>query len=93
MAELSRTVRGGRKAFFDDPNADRLLAMLARLLESHWALRERCAVLEKLLVSKGVLGPLELEAFELDAEADAALDAESAELIRDVLGAARNIEP
>lgn len=93
MAELSRNVRGGRKAFFDDPNVDRLLAMLTRLLESHWALRERNALLEQLLISKGVLQPDELESFEPEPDVDAALDAESAELIRDVLGAARNIEP
>ncbi|MEM6575866.1 MAG: hypothetical protein AAF552_17365 [Pseudomonadota bacterium] len=92
MTDLSREVRGGRKAFYDDPDVDRLLAIVTRLLEEHWALRERHAALEKLLVEKQVLKDDDIESYEF-AEADsAALDTASAKLIRDVLGAARNIE-
>ncbi|MEM7704099.1 MAG: hypothetical protein AAF358_01020 [Pseudomonadota bacterium] len=92
MTDLSREVRGGRKAFYDDPDVDRLLAIVTRLLEEHWALRERHTALEKLLVEKQLLEDEDIESYEF-AEADSAvLDAASAKLIRDVLGAARNIE-
>ncbi len=92
MSDLSREVRGGRKSFYDDPDVDRLLAIVTRLLEEHWALRERYAALEKLLVEKQVLGENDVEEFEFSEADSAALDAASAKLIRDVLGAARNIE-
>ena len=92
MADLSREARGGRTAFFQDADVDRLLAMLTRLVSEHWALRERVAVLEKLLADNGVIAPDAVETFAGDADWEAGLDAASARLIRDVMGAARNIE-
>lgn len=91
MGELPRQVKGGRKAFFDDPDVDRLLAMLTRLLEEHWALRERVGLLEALLAEKGVIADDALETFQPSATLEAQLDQQSAELIRAVMGAARNI--
>ncbi len=92
MADMSREVRGGRKAFFDNPDVDRLLAIVTRLLEEHWALRERHAVLEKLLADKGVVTDAEIENCELSESESSALDAAAGKLIRDVMGAARNID-
>ncbi len=90
--EVSRQVAGGRKAFFENAESDRLLAMLMQLVTEHWALRERALVLEKLLVDKGILTEGELDAFRADADTDAAWDAMSFELIRGVVESGRNIE-
>ncbi len=89
---VSRAVKGGRAAFFEQADSDRLLAMLMQLVTEHWALKERVLVLEKTLVDKGLLAEGELDAFRPDSEADAAWDAMSFELMQSVIEAARNIE-
>ncbi|MEO0579048.1 MAG: hypothetical protein AAFZ58_10180 [Pseudomonadota bacterium] len=89
---VSGVVRGGRHAFFEHADSDRLLAMLMRFMSEHWVLRERVHHLERLLVDKGVLGPEELESLCLDQAADGALDGESFEFIAAVVAAAQNIE-
>lgn len=89
---LSREVRGGRKAFFDDPAADRLLAMLTAFLGEHWVLSERVAALEALLLEKGVVDREALENWEPSGEAAAAAAEERAALLRRVLDAGRNVE-
>lgn len=90
--EVSRQVAGGRKAFFENAESDRLLAMLMQLVTEHWALRERALVLEKLLIDKGILTEGELDAFRADADTDAEWDAMSFELIRGIVESGRNIE-
>ncbi len=92
MDEMSREVKGGRTAFFDDPDVDRLLAIVTRLLEEHWALRERHAMLEKLLADKGLVSAEEMENSEFSEQDSGSLDAAAGKLIRDVMGAARNID-
>ncbi|WP_405237599.1 hypothetical protein [Lentisalinibacter orientalis] len=89
---LSREVRGGRKAFFEDPAADRLLAMLTAFLGEHWVLRERVAALEALLVEQGVVDREALENWEPSGEAAAAAAEERAALLRRVLDAGRNVD-
>ena len=89
---LGRSVRGGRKAFFEHADSDRLLAMLMRFMSEHWALRERVHLLEQLLVDKGVTTPDELAALTVADDADPALDAESFAFIDAVVGAAQNIK-
>lgn len=89
---ISRTVKGGRTAFFEHADSDRLLAMLMQLVTEHWALKERALVLEKILVDKGLLTEGELDAFRADAATDAAWDAMSFELMQSVIEAARNIQ-
>ncbi len=91
-AKVSRTVQGGRNAFFDNAESDRLLAMLMQLVTEHWAVRERMLVMENLLVDKGVLGEGELDAYRPDAEQDASWDAMSFKLIQAVVEAGQNIE-
>ncbi len=87
---LSRQVKGGRKAFFDDPAADRLLAMLTAFLGEHWVLCERVAALEALLVENGVVDRQALQNWEPSGEAAAAAE-ERAALLRRVLDAGRNV--
>jgi len=89
---LSRAVKGGRKAFFEDPAADRLLAMLTAFLGEHWVLSERVAALEALLLEKGVVDREALENWEPSGEAAAAAAEERAALLRRVLDAGRNVE-
>lgn len=90
--QVSREVAGGRKAFFENAESDRLLAMLMQLVTEHWAVRERTLVLEELLVEKGVLTKGELDEFRPSTETDAAWDAMSFELMRAVVEAGRNID-
>jgi hypothetical protein len=91
-AKVSRAVQGGRNAFFENAESDRLLAMLMQLVTEHWAVRERMLVLERLLVDKGVLEENELDAYRPDPDRDAHWDAMSFELIQAVVEAGQNIE-
>lgn len=91
-AQATRKVKGGRTAFFENPETDRLLSMLMQLVTEHWAVRERSLAMEKLLVEKGVLAEGELDAFRPDADTDAAWDAMSFELMQAVIEAGQNIE-
>ncbi len=90
--KVSRVVKGGRTAFFENAESDRLLSMLMQLVTEHWAVRERTLVLERLLVEKGVLEEGELDAYRPDAGCDAAWDMMSFELMQAVIEAGQNIE-
>jgi hypothetical protein len=85
-------VQGGRNAFFENAESDRLLAMLMQLVTEHWAVRERMLVLERLLVDKGLLEDGEIDGYRPDPDHDARWDAMSFELIQAVVEAGRNIE-
>ena len=88
----TRKVKGGRDAFFENAETDRVLAMLLRLLTDHWALKERVMTLESLLVEHGVLTQAQLESFEPGADLDGHWDQESYALVKAVIDAAQNIE-
>ena len=64
--------KGERPIFLDDAVADDLLAMVMTLAQELAVLRERCDTQERVLVSKGVLGETEIDAFEPDAAVDEA---------------------
>ena len=89
---MTRAVRGGRDAFFEHADSDRLLAMLMRLMSEHWVMRERMHLLERLLIDKGVMSAEELDALANEAVSDPALDAESFAFIDAVVASAQNIE-
>ena len=89
---VSRRVKGGRQAFFESADSDRLLAMMMQLVTEHWATRERVLALEKLLVEKGVLSEAELDQYRPDPETDAAWDAMSFEVMQAIVEAGQNIE-
>lgn len=90
--ELTRLVAGGRDAFFENAESDRLLAMMMRFMTSHWALQERVMVLEKLLAENGTLEAGAVENFRPDAETDAQWDARSFAFIQAIIDAQQNIE-
>ncbi len=89
---VNRDVRGGRSAFFEDADVDRLLAMLTRLMTEHWALKERVMALESLLAEHGVLDAQTMEEWQPPADVDASWDAQSYALVQAVMEAGRNIK-
>lgn len=90
--QLTRQVAGGRDAFFENAESDRLLAMMMRFMTSHWALQERVMVLEKLLADNGVIESGAVEKYSPDAETDADWDARSFAFIQAIMEAQQNIE-
>jgi hypothetical protein len=79
---LPRSVRGGRKFFFDDPAVDKVLAMLLTLASEVWALRERMAAIEAVAAKRGLPLDLEIERHEFTPEQEATL----AKLRNDFIG-------
>jgi len=88
---LSREVKGGRKAFYSDPELDRLLARMARLMAEHWAVKERLLTIEALLTERNILTTEDIDNFEPTPELEADWDAQRDKLIRRVLEAGQNI--
>ena len=86
-----KAVKAGRPAFFSDPEIDRLLAIIVRLMTEHSVLSERVKSLEALLIESGTITPEALEAFEPNEEQDAQWGQERFQLIKDVLESGANI--
>ena len=84
-------MKAGRPAFFSDPEIDRLLAIIVRLMTEHSVLNERVKTLEALLIDSGAIIPETLEAFEPSEEQDAEWGQERFQLIKDVLESGANI--
>ena len=55
MSHDKKSVKAGRPAFFKDPEVDRLLAIIVRLMTEHSVLDERVKALESLLIDSGAL--------------------------------------
>ncbi len=89
---LTREVAGGRDAFYDNPESDRLLAMLMRFMTDHWALRERVKILEALLVEGRVLNADAIDKYQANPEQATDWDMESFRFIQAVVEAGQNIE-
>jgi hypothetical protein len=89
---LSRKVKGGRKSFYSDPELDRLLARLARLMAEHWSVKERLLTIEALLKEQGLITEEQIDAYEPDEATEASWNAQRDQLIRSVLEAGRNVE-
>lgn len=90
--DLTKHVKGGRKAFFEHPEIDSLLTMLLALLAEHSALRERLVVLENRLQEKGVVDSLEARVDQIDPALQDAMAGERMRLIKTVLEAGINID-
>lgn len=88
---LSREVKGGRKAFYADPELDRLLARMARLMAEHWAVKERLLTIEALLTERDILSSEDIDSFKPSPELEADWNAQRDKLIRRVLEAGQNI--
>ncbi len=86
-----KTVKAGRPAFFSDPEIDRLLAIIVRLMTEHSVLNERVKTLEALLIDSGAISRETLEAFEPSEEQDAEWGQDRFQLIKDVLESGANI--
>ncbi len=84
-------MKAGRPAFFSDPEIDRLLAIIVRLMTEHSVLNERVKTLEALLIDSGAITRETLEAFEPSEEQDAEWGQERFQLIKDVLESGANI--
>ncbi|MGB0765983.1 MAG: hypothetical protein ACPGPG_12255, partial [Luminiphilus sp.] len=85
------TVRGGRPSFFSNPESDRLLAIIVRLLTEHSVLAERVKTLEALLDQSGIISSDQIEAFEPNQDVDEAWMLARMQLIKDVLESGANI--
>ena len=86
-----KAVRAGRPAFFCDPEIDRLLAIIVRLMTEHSVLTERVKALETMLIDAGILSRDALESFEPDDAQEAAWSQARFQLIKDVLESGANI--
>jgi hypothetical protein len=86
-----KSVKAGRPAFFSDPEIDRLLAIIVRLMTEHSVLSERVKILESLLIESGAITREALEAFEPSEAQDAEWGQDRFQLIKDVLESGANI--
>ena len=66
---MPRTAKGQRPHFFDDPQIDKLLAIIMALAGEVSVLRERLDTLERLAEAKGVVSRHEIEAYRADGSA------------------------
>ncbi|MBL6697078.1 MAG: hypothetical protein O2876_04825 [Proteobacteria bacterium] len=86
-----KSVKAGRPAFFSDPEIDRLLAIIVRLMTEHSVLNERVKTLEALLIESGTLTRDALDNFEPSEAQDAEWGQDRFQLIKDVLESGANI--
>jgi len=86
-----KSVKAGRPAFFSDPEIDRLLAIIVRLMTEHSVLSERVKALESLLFESGAITREALDAFEPNETQDAEWGQDRFRLIKDVLESGANV--
>ena len=86
-----KAVKAGRPAFFSDPEIDRLLAIIVRLMTEHSVLSERVKMLESLLIESGAITREALDTFEPSEAQDAEWGLDRFQLIKDVLESGANI--
>ncbi len=87
----NKRVQGGRPSFFENPETDRLLAIIVRLLTEHSVLSERLKALETLLERQGALDASVLAQFEPSPEQTDEWAMERLALIKNVLESGANI--
>ena len=71
MAEnpsLPRKAKGERPFFFDNPDVDKLLAMLMGLAGEVSVMRDRMDTIERLAAERGLFTEADIEAYEPSAE-------------------------
>jgi hypothetical protein len=91
MGDSHKAVKAGRPAFFRDPETDRLLAIVVRLMTEHSVLSERVKALEAILADAGIVTPESLEAFQPNDEQEAQWAQARFQLIKDVLESGANV--
>ena len=63
------TAKGKRPIYFENPETDKLLAMVLALAEEVSVLRDRLDTVERLAQAKGLLSQAEIEAYQPDPQA------------------------
>lgn len=65
---MVKTAKGKRPVYFDDPQIDKLLAIVMALTGEVSVLHERLDTIERLLAAKGTLSTAEIDTYQPDAE-------------------------
>jgi hypothetical protein len=65
---MAKVAKGKRPVYLENPQIDKLLAIVMALTGEVSVLRERLDTIEQLLEAKGILSVDEIEAYEPDAE-------------------------
>ncbi|MCC5641981.1 hypothetical protein LC607_03190 [Nostoc sp. CHAB 5824] len=65
---MAKIAKGKRPVYLDNPQMDKLLAIVMALTGEVSVLHERLDTIERLLEIKGILSPTEIEAYEPDAK-------------------------
>jgi hypothetical protein len=65
---MAKVAKGKRPVYLENPQTDKLLAIVMALTGEVSVLRERLDTIEQLLEAKGILSVHEIEAYEPDAE-------------------------
>ena len=63
---MSKTAKGKRPVYFDDPQTDKVLAIVMALIGEVSVLRERLDTIERLLEAKDILASADIEAYQPD---------------------------
>ena len=63
---MVQTAKGQRPVYLNDPQQDKLLGIIMALAGEVSVLRERLDTVEKLLETKGILSPAEIETYQPD---------------------------
>ena len=82
---LPRKAKGRRPVYSGDPHVDKLYAMVMALAGEVSVLRERADTTERLLASRGVLTPGDIESYALDEAALAEREQWRAQFLERVL--------
>ena len=82
---MAKIAKGKRPVYLDNPQIDKLLAIVMALTGEVSVLHERLDTIERLLLVKGILSPTEIEAYEPDAKVTKEREQWRAEYIARVL--------
>ncbi len=63
---MSKTAKGKRPVYFEDPQTDKVLAIVMALIGEVSVLRERLDTIERLLEAKDILAIADIEAYQPD---------------------------
>jgi predicted nucleic acid-binding Zn-ribbon protein len=80
-----KKAKGKRPVYFDEPQIDKLLTVIVALTGEVSVLRERLDTVERLLATKGILSPAEIEAYQPDEQVAQAREQWRTEYIARVL--------
>ena len=77
--------KGKRPLYFENPETDKLLAMVLALTEEVSVLRDRLDTVERLAQAKGLLSHAEIDAYQPDPQAAAEREQQRADYIARIL--------